>query len=120
MSGRAEEESFMCALTSNRTRKHPMKYLKIEMRSEEYISCVMVHLRDGLTRRMYQDGLTIRVSKTSDVHSATPCGARVYNARHDGQSPVFVCLKQARFIWVVLENSSQPLQVCEVQAYGGM
>ena len=120
MSFRAKEELFKCAMTSLSTKTQSMKYLKIDMRREEYIACVRVHLRMGLEEQIHQNGLTIRVSYTSYVRSATPCSNKVYNARSDGQSPVFVCLKQARFIWVVMENSLQPLQVCEVQAYGGM
>ncbi|XP_062498995.1 sushi, von Willebrand factor type A, EGF and pentraxin domain-containing protein 1-like [Corticium candelabrum] len=89
------------------------------MTHEENISYVKLHLRDGLKRRRQQNGLTVSVSNSSNIDSATRCSDRAYDASTHGQSPVFVCMNQARYIWVVLRNSPWHLQVCEVRAYTG-
>ena len=118
------DEFMKCAIAAadpvaSQSEKKPMKYLKIEMTREEDISYVKLHLRDGLNRRKQQNGLTVSVSNSPNVDSATRCSDKVYNASKHGQSPVFVCMNQARYIWVVLRNSLWQLQVCEVRAYTG-
>ena len=110
-----------CAITdfNIQSRRNPLKYLRIEMAREENISYVKLHLRDGLKRRRQQNGLAVSVSNSSNIDSATRCSDRAYDASNHGQSPVFVCMNQARYIWVVLRNSLWHLQVCEVRAYTG-
>ena len=123
-SGGTFDEFMKCAIAAadpvaSQSGKKPMQYLKIEMTREEDISYVKLHLRDGLNRRLQQNGLTVSVSNSDNIDSATRCSDKVYNASKHGQSPVFVCMNQARYIWVVLRNSPQALQVCEVRAYTG-
>ena len=123
-SGGTFDEFMKCAIAAadpvaRQSGKKPMQYLKIEMTREEDISYVKLHLRDGLNRRRQQNGLTVSVSNSDNIDSATRCSDKVYNAYTHGQSPVFVCMNQARYIWVVLPNSPWDLQVCEVRAYTG-
>ena len=120
-SGGTFDEYMKCAIAAFdiQSRINPLKYLKIEMTHEENISYVKLHLRDGLKRRRQQNGLTVSVSNSSNIDSATRCSDKAYDASTHGQSPVFVCMNQARYIWVVLRNSPRHLQVCEVRAYTG-
>ena len=120
-SGGVFDQYMKCAMTGFdiESRRKPLKYLKIEMTREENISYIKLHLRDGLKRRRLQNGLTVSVSNSSNIDSATRCSDRAYDASTHGQSPVFVCMNQARYIWVVLQNSLWPLNVCEVRAYTG-
>ena len=94
-----------------------LKYLKIRMTREKNISYVKLHLIDGLAGQEQQNGLTVSVSNSSNIYSATRCSDKAYNASSHGQSPVFVCMNQSRYIWVVLRNSRERLQVYEVGAY---
>ena len=114
-SGAGYKYFMKCAITA----VGPLKYLKIRMTREENISYVKLHLRDGLARQEQQNGLTVSVSNSFNIYSATRCSDKAYNASSHGQSPVFVCMNQARYIWVVLRNSRERLQVCEVRAYTG-
>ena len=116
-SGRSFDGLMKCAVTA--TGRDTLKYLKIEMTRQEDISYVKLYLRDGLNSRRQQNGLTVSVSNSSNIDSATRCSDKVYDASTHGQSPVFVCMNQARYIWVVLRNSRWHLQVCEVRAYTG-
>ena len=110
-----------CAITAFdiQSREISLKYLKIEMTREENISYVKLYLRDGLKRQRQQNGLTVSISNSSNIDSATLCSDKAYDASTQGRSPVFVCMNQARYIWVVLRNSLLHLQVCEVRAYTG-
>ena len=116
-SGWLFNEHMKCAITA--TGRDPLKYLKIEMTRKEDTSYVKLHLRDGLYRQRQQNGLTVRVSNSSNIDSATRCSDKVYDAYTHGQSPVFVCMNQARYIWVILRNSLLHFQVCEVRVYTG-
>ena len=120
-SGGSLEEILKCASTSLKERSlHSLKYLVITMEREDYVSCVRLHLRDLIYRQLHQNGLTVSVSKYLKLSSASQCGNKVYNATDHGQSPLFVCMKRAKYIWIVLRKSPWPLQVCEVRAYDGM
>ena len=116
------EDLLKCASTSMdlKSRTNPLKYLLIKMKSTEYISYVRIHLRDGLMRHRFLNGLTVSVSNSSSIQLASRCGNESYNAIRQGQSPFFICMKSAKNIWIVLRNSPWPLQVCEVRAYSGM
>ena len=120
-SGGSFEEFMKCAIAAPQSQfvKNPMQYLKIEMTRKEDISYVKFHLRDGLRRQWQHNGLTVSVSNSSNVDSATRCSDKVYDASTHGQSPVFVCMNQSRYIWVVLRNNRIHLQICEVRAYTG-
>ena len=120
-SGGSLEEILKCASTSlTKQSLPPLKYLVITMECEGYVSCVRLHLRDERFRQLHQNGLTVSVSKDLKLSSASQCGNKAYNATDHGQSPLFVCMKRAKYIWIVLRRSPWPLQVCEVQAYDGM
>ena len=120
--GGSEEEILKCASTSlkQKSLSNPVKHLLIRMERAEYISYVRLHLRDGLRRQHLQNGLTVSVGNSPDIQHASSCGNKAYNAVRHGQSPFFICMNSAQYIWIVLRNSGLPLQVCEVRAYSGM
>lgn len=108
-----------CASTADNRVWRKLQYLRINLQRVDFIAAVRLHLRDGLNRQKWQNGLSVRVSNTTDLNSAHQCGSNLYNADRDGQSPVFVCLKSATFIWAVVSRRNIPVQVCEVQAFNG-
>ena len=120
--GGLQEELLKCASTSMKqeSRNNPVKHLLVRMERAEYISYVRLHLRDGLRRQQLQNGLTVSVGNSTDIQHALSCGNEAYNAVRHGQSPFFICMNSAQYIWIVLRNSLWALQVCEVRAYSGM
>ncbi|XP_062498853.1 CUB and sushi domain-containing protein 3-like isoform X3 [Corticium candelabrum] len=119
--GGSQEEFLKCASTSMKQKSlsNPVKHLLVRMERAEYISYVRLHLRDGLRRQHLQNGLTVSVGNSPDIQHASSCGNEAYNAVRHGQSPFFICMNSAQYIWIVLRNSRWPLQVCEVRAYSG-
>ena len=100
-SGSLPRDYIKCAITVF----GPLMYFKRKMTQEEKISYLRLHLRDVLKRQRQQNGLTVSVSNSSNIDSATRCSDKVYDALTHGQSPVFVCMNQARYIWVAVRNS---------------
>lgn len=112
-------EGLNCASTSYTKQYRHLQYLRINVQTVGFIAAVKLHLRDGHRRQVWQHRLTVSLGNDTDPDSTIQCGTKAYNADRDGQSPIFICLKSAQFIWVFLRRSRYPVQVCEVQAFKG-
>ena len=99
-----------------------LRYLKIDLRKLHYISAITLHLRDnsdGWNRRSWQNGLTVELINPSNGQNDTQCGD-TYNAAINGQSPYFPCSSTTSAILITLRRKTCPLQICEVEAFGGL
>ena len=101
-----------------------LTYLKIDLGKLYYISAIRLHLRDnsnGVNRQKWQNGLSVELINSSSVVHGKKCGdTYVYNAANRGQSPFFPCINTASGILITLRRQMRPLQVCEVEAFGGL
>ena len=110
-----------CASTRAGVNFLVLRYLKVDLGQMYYVSTITLHLRDntgGVNRRYWQNGLAVELTNSSNGEHGAQCGGR-YNAA-DGQSPTFPCSKAARYILITLRLSSNPIQICEVEAFGGL
>ena len=99
-----------------------LKYLKIDLENLYYISAIRLHLRDNhktFSRQSWQNGLTVELINSSSAVKGTQCGS-TYNAARHGQSPSFTCSNTALGILITLRQKREPLQICEVEAFGGL
>ena len=110
-----------CASTRDPWRKRPLQYLQIDLKRSYSIAAVRLHLRDGVDRRKWQNGLVVSVSNTfimTSLNVGTICG-KSYNATTFGQSPFFHCSTSGRYVNAVLLSKDAPLQVCEMEIFKG-
>jgi hypothetical protein len=109
-----------CATTSIKYTYNELKYLKIDFIKPYYISAIRLHLRDGPFRQAWQRGLSVELVNSSTSVSGMQCGdPYVYNGANHGQSPIFHCFNMASGILLVLRQKPNPLQICEIEVFGG-
>ena len=111
-----------CASTRAGVNFLVLRYLKVDLGQMYYVSTITLHLRDNsgrVNRQWRQNGLTVELTNSSNGEHGPQCGG-TYTAANDGQSPTFPCSKAARYILITLRRSSNPLQICEVEAFGGL
>ena len=111
-----------CASTKPNGKFAKLRYLKIDLGKLYYISAIRLHLRDDhitFSRQSWQNGLTVELINSSSAVNGAQCGD-TYNAARHGQSPSFSCYNTATGILITLRQKHGPLQICEVEAFGGL
>ena len=100
-----------------------LRYLKVDLGQMYYVSTITLHLRDNtgdVNRQWWQNGLAVELTNSSNGERGGPQCGDTYNAAKNGQSPTFPCSKAARYILITLRRRSNPVQICEVEAFGGL
>lgn len=110
-----------CTSTPINWRIESPKTLTVDLGQQYYITYIRLHLRDNspqYNRQRWQNGLTVILTNRSETQPVQ-CG-QPYSSNVHGQPPTFACSNTAWKILVTLRNSWRPLQICEIEAFGGL
>lgn len=107
-----------CACTGATWSTKDLQYLRVDLKSSYFVKEIKLFLRDEQKRQRWMNGLKVFASNVSMLSKAVQCGDD-YNDVEGGQHPAFSFNDFARYLWMVLRKTSNRVQVCEVEVYGG-